>query len=60
MRSGTLGATVDMDGGSTYEEAVNVIVPVNTSKEYRIELDIDFGEFLSASRYSYEVLVMSG
>lgn len=58
-RSGTLSSTVKVDGGSTYEESVNVIVPANTSKEYRIELDIDLAESLSASRYSYEVSVKS-
>ena len=58
-RSGTLSATVKVDGGSTYEKSVNVIVPANTSKEYRIEVDIDFGESVSASRYSYDVSVKS-
>ncbi|WP_231186566.1 hypothetical protein [Haladaptatus sp. DYF46] len=48
-----------MDGGSTYEKSVNVIAPANTSKEYRIEVDIDFGESVSASQYSYDVSVKS-
>jgi hypothetical protein len=58
-QSGTLWARVEIDGGSTYEESVNVIVPANTAKEYRIKLDIDFGESLSASRYSYTAWVKS-
>ncbi|EFW90188.1 hypothetical protein ZOD2009_21382 [Haladaptatus paucihalophilus DX253] len=58
-KSGTLWAQVKVDGGSTYEESENVIVPAHTEKEYQIRLDIDFGESLSADRYSYKAWLES-